>query len=134
MTDPATHFAKAPIWAVVGASNASHKYGNRIYLALRRAGYTVYAVNDKQAEIEGDRAYARLVDLPEAPTVVGMVIPPERALPVVCDAIEAGSRALWFQPGSESAEAASLARDNGLVVIQDCILVHLRRIEESGQD
>lgn len=132
MTDPAIHFASASTWAVVGASNARHKFGNRIYLALREAGYTVYPVNRLQDEIEGDRAYARLVDLPESPTVVDMVIPPERALPVVRDAIAAGVQAIWFQPGAESAEAAALARDHGLIVINDCILVHLRRMAREG--
>jgi len=132
MTDAAIRFASAPTWAVVGASNASQKFGNRIYLALREAGYTVYPVNPLHDEIEGDRAYARLVDLPEPPIVVDMVIPPKRALPVVQDAIAIGVEAIWFQPGAESEAAAALAREHGLTVINDCILVHLKRMAREG--
>ena len=29
------YYAEQPVWAVVGASNARHKYGNRIYRTLR---------------------------------------------------------------------------------------------------
>ncbi len=47
----ADHYAELPVWAVVGASNARHKYGNRIYRTLREAGYRVYAVNRHQAII-----------------------------------------------------------------------------------
>jgi predicted CoA-binding protein len=130
----AERYAREPVWAVVGASNHRRKFGNRIYRALRDAGYTVYAVNDHEREVEGDPAYARLGDLPRAPTVVDFVIPPEKALRVAEDAVAAGARCLWFQPGAESATAADLARHHGLAVVHDCILVRLVQMpdEPSG--
>jgi len=122
------YYAEQPVWAVVGASNARHKYGNRIYRTLREAGYRVYAVNRHQAIIEGDTAYARVTDLPEAPDVVNLVVPPDRALAVVQDAHAAGAKAVWFQPGAEDAAAAAWAAAHGMDVIHACILVaHNRR-------
>ena len=123
-SSPVERFARESVWAVVGASNHRRKFGNRIYRTLREAGYRVYPVNDHEAEVEGDTAYRRLTDLPESPTVVDFVIPPDRALRVAEDAIAAGARCLWFQPGAESAPAADLARHHGLVVVNDCILMH----------
>lgn len=124
----AAYYAEQPVWAVVGASNARHKYGNRIYRALREAGYRVYAVNRHEARIEGDPAYARVTDLPEAPDVANLVVPPEQALGVVQDAHAAGAKAIWFQPGAEDAAAETWARAHGMDVIHACILVaHNRR-------
>ncbi len=118
-------YVDQPIWAVVGASNDQAKYGNRIYLKLRESGYTVYPVNRRAPLIEGDTAYSKLTDLPEPPTVVNMVVPPTEAPLIVENAKAAGAQAIWFQPGAESTTAARWAQDNGLDVIEACILVQL---------
>jgi predicted CoA-binding protein len=124
-------YANEPVWAVVGASNDRSKYGNRIYRTLRRAGYRVYAVNPRETEIEGDKAYKQITELPEVPTVVDMVIPPRFALSTVQQAKEKGVKAIWFQPGAEDPEAIQWAKDNGLDVIESCILVH--HVQNPGQ-
>ncbi|MBP7962258.1 MAG: CoA-binding protein [Caldilineaceae bacterium] len=124
MADLIQFYAQEPVWAVVGASNDRRKYGNRIYRTLRSAGYTVYAINDHESQVEGDTAYARLADLPQIPTVVDMVIPPWNAQSVVEEAVTLGVKALWFQPGAENPAAIRWAKEQGLDVIEDCILVH----------
>ena len=118
-------YANEPVWAVVGASNNPRKFGNRIYRTLRTAGYTVYPVNSRESEVEGDTAYASLLDLPQPPTVVDMVVPPYLALEVVQQAKEAGAKAIWSQPGAEDSEAIRWAKANGLDVVEDCILVQV---------
>ena len=130
MPDNAMKYANEPVWAVVGASNERYKYGNRIYRTLRGAGYTVYAVNNREKEVEGDTAYARLSDLPQVPTVVDMVVPPAQAQGIVEEAKRVGATAIWFQPGSEDHRAIRWAKENGLDVIQDCILV--RHVQNPG--
>lgn len=124
MADLVQFYALQPVWAVVGASNDRRKYGNRIYRTLRSAGYTVYAVNHGESQVEGDTAYAKLADLPQIPAVVNMVIPPQHALPVVQEAASLGIKALWFQPGAENPAAIRWAKEQGMDVIEDCILVH----------
>src|SRR5687768_6306645 len=114
MDDLARKYAEEPLWAVVGASNERYKYGNRIYRTLRGAGYKVYAVNNRESQVEGDPAYARISDLPQVPTVVDMVVPPENAPGIVEEAKRAGVKAVWFQPGSENQQAIRWARQNGL--------------------
>ncbi len=121
-------YVQEPVWAVVGASNNRAKYGNRIYRTLRAAGYRVYALNKGERLIEGDTAYSSLLDLPEPPTVVNLVAPPREAHAVVQQAKAAGARAVWFQPGAENAAASHWAQENGLDVIESCILVHVARI------
>ena len=118
-------YVREPVWAVVGASNNRAKYGNRIYLKLRKSGYRVFPVNNREQLIEGDRAYSSLLDLPETPAVVNMVVPPQEASAVVEQAKAAGAQAIWFQPGAESVVAGQWALEHGLDVIEACILVQL---------
>ncbi len=118
-------YVEEPVWAVVGASNDRAKYGNRIYRKLKSAGYLVYPVNRREHTIEGNAAYATLLDLPEPPAVVNMVVPPQEAPSVVQQAKKVGAQAVWFQPGAESPDAIHWAREHGLDVIESCILVQL---------
>ncbi len=127
-TSPADRYASEPSWAVVGASNDPGKFGNRIYITLRSVGYRVRAVNVRESQVAGDEAFSSLVELPEVPTVVNLVVPPSVAPEVVRDAIAIGARAIWFQPGAENREAAALAREHGLEVIEDCILRRYRNL------
>ena len=125
MTSLVQRYVQEPVWAVVGASNDPAKYGNRIYLKLRTAGYRVYPVNRRERLIEGDAAYSSLLDLPEQPAVVNMVVPPQEAPAIVQQAKAAGAQAVWFQPGAENAAAIRWAQDHGMDVIESCILVQL---------
>ena len=126
----ASELAREPSWAVVGASAAPHKFGNRIFRALRESGYRVWGVNPRRPIVDGVATFASLSELPEVPTVVNFVIPPEATLAVVREAAELGVRAVWFQPGAESPEAIATARELGLEVVEDCILV--RRVRNPG--
>ncbi len=112
------------VWAVVGASNDRRKFGNRIYRDLRAAGYRVFPVNPNEETIEGDRAYARIQDLPAIPAVVDVVVPASVGFHVLKDALEAGSSYFWLQPGAESPELIASARDADIKLIFDrCAMV-----------
>lgn len=112
------------VWAVVGASNNRTKFGNRIYRDLKSAGYTVFPVNPTETEIEGDRAYKRLQDLPEKPVVVDMVVPARIGADIVDDAVKVGAEYFWLQPGAESDDLIAQASAAGLEVIHNrCAMV-----------
>lgn len=128
--DLAAELAREPCWAVVGASADPSKFGNRIFRALREAGYRVWGVNPHRPVLDGEATFASLSELPEVPTVVDLVIPPPRTREVVREAARLGVRAVWFQPGAEDAEAIAAARELGLEVVEDCILV--RRVRNPG--
>lgn len=119
------------VFAVVGASNDREKYGNIIYRDLKNAGLTVYPVNPNADEVEGDRAYPRLQDLPERPDVADIVIPPSAGMAVASDAAEAGATYFWLQPGAESPELIAHAASLGLKVIHNqCVMVARRRYRD----
>ena len=121
-------FLVAKTYAVAGASNRQHKYGNKVFRALLAADRETYPINPQQNEIEGHQAYPSIVDLPLVPEAVSIITPPEVTRRVVADAIAVGVKHIWMQPGAEDEQASESAREAGLNVIDDgsCILVFLR--------
>lgn len=123
-------FFSSQTYAVAGASNRRHKYGNKIFRALIAAGRVTYPLNPTQDEIEGHPAYSTIAEVPLVPEAISIITPPEVTRRIVADAIAAGVKHIWMQPGAEDGEASQLARFAGINVIDDgsCILVLLARI------
>jgi len=85
-------------------------------------------VNPKEKEILGEKAYARLEDVPEKVDIVDIFRRAEEVGPVVESAIGIGAKVVWMQLGIEEGAAAERARGKGLVVIEDaCLLVEDKR-------
>jgi predicted CoA-binding protein len=123
-------FVNRRVWAVVGASQDPAKYGNRIFHSLRNAGYTVYPVNPKGGELNGSAIYPTLVDLPQSPEVIDLVVPPPVTEEIVKEALELGLRRVWMQPGAESQKAIDYCHEHGIEVVHHaCAMVHKRRWE-----
>ncbi len=125
--DPLDHFLAAKSFAIAGASRDPDKYGNRILRALVASGRKVYPLNPNATQIEGIQAYDSIASLPEVPESLSIVTPPHATRLVVEQAIRAGVKNLWMQPGAEDFQASKQARESGLNVIDDgsCILVRL---------
>ena len=114
--------------ALIGASNDSSKFGNRIYRDLRAKGYHIIPINPKENEIEGDKAYASIDMMESLPDIVNFVVPPHIAIKVAQKAIDLGIKHLWFQPGSESDELEQLLRESHSIkyLINSCIMVETK--------
>ena len=127
--DDIRSFLAGDAFAVVGASNDRSKYGNRILLAYRAAGYTAYAVNPRGGIIEGEAAYPNLSAIAQPVHGVSIVVPPIATLGVVEEAAKLGIRYVWMQPGAESDEAIAAGQRLGFTVIADgaCVRVAMRR-------
>jgi predicted CoA-binding protein len=114
-----------PSVAVVGASSAPQKFGNKAVRAYLRQGWTVYPVNPNEKTIEGLAVYARLDDVPAPIDRVSMYVPPSIGITLL-DAIKAkGSTELFLNPGSESDELVERATALGLDPIQACSIVDI---------
>ena len=111
--------------AVVGASNARHKYGNIILKDLRTKGFTVLPVNPSETEVEGLACHPSVSDA-GALDIVDFVVPPDVSLEVVQSLDAAKYRVLWFQPGSFDARVLKAAASFELVVAGPCIMVEAR--------
>jgi acetate---CoA ligase (ADP-forming) len=82
--------------AVIGASTMPGKVGHDIFVNILRGGYqgTLYPVNPKAKSIASVRAYPTITDLPEAPDLAMIILPPNRALKAVEEAIAKGVKGL----------------------------------------
>ncbi len=118
---------KENIFAVVGVSRKTAKYGHQVYKDLKEAGYVVYPLNPNIDEVMGDRCYHSLSELPEKPDVVDTVIPPNVTEKTVEECRELGIERVWMQPGSESEHAIRFCEENNIKVVHDvCVMVKRR--------
>jgi len=120
--------------AVVGLSNRRFRPSYGVADYLKSAGYRIIPVNPNQQEVLGEKAYARLEDVPVPVDIVDIFRRPEFAPEIVESAIRIGARAVWMQEGVIHSEAAERARRAGLFVIQNtCILKeHVKRFKLSA--
>ncbi len=114
--------------ALVGASNATHKYGNIILKDLRSRGYEVLPVNSRGAVIDGMRGFRDVASIGAPVDIINVVVPPERALDVVHRTDPAHCDVIWFQPGSFDRRVVAAAEARfGTVIAGDCIMVVARQ-------
>lgn len=108
--------------AVTGVSRHPESHGaNVVYRRLRDRGYEVFAVNPNADEVEGDRAYDALADIPGGVDGVVIGTRPESAEATVRECADLGVTRVWMHrgpgAGSVSPEAAAWGRAHGITVI-----------------
>jgi predicted CoA-binding protein len=120
-------FLKAKAFGVAGASTDRHKYGNKVLRCYQQHGLTAIPVNPKEAEVEGAKSVASVLDLPAEVESISVITPPAVTEQVVEQAAAKGIKNIWMQPGAESPRAVAACREHGINVIADgsCILVVL---------
>jgi predicted CoA-binding protein len=115
--------------AVVGLSPKPDRPSHRIARRLKEWGYRVLPVRPAVTEVLGERAYARLADLPERPDLVDVFRSADEIGPIVDECIALGIPAIWIQEGIVNEPAARRACDAGMFVVMDrCISVDYRRL------
>ncbi len=111
--------------AVIGVSGSGKKFGATVYKELKQKGFQVHGVNPKGGEVDGDKLYASLNDIPQKPEGVIVVVPPKIAEDVVRQAGRLGVKNIWLQPGAESKPTIDFCQASGLNVIHgQCVLMH----------
>lgn len=121
--------AGARVIAVVGHSDKPHRTSYQIAQFLRRVGYRVYPVNPEVAEIDSEKCYAALKDIPEPIDIVNVFRRSEFLPGVVDEALATGAKAVWAQLGVYSGEAGRKADSAGLPIVMDaCIKVEYNRV------
>ena len=114
--------------AVVGLSSNPMRPSYGVAEYLKTAGYRIIPVNPNETEVLGEKAYARLEDIPEPVEIVDVFRRAEEVPAVAASAIRIGAKVLWMQLGIENPGAAEKARSAGLVVVENaCLLVEHKR-------
>ncbi len=120
--------------AIVGLSSKPSRPSHGVASYLKARGYRIIPVNPNESSVLGEKAYASLDDVPAPVEVVVIFRRPEHVLAIVERAIRKGAKVVWMQEGVIHEEAAQLARQAGLEVVQDrCILKeHAKRFVTEG--
>lgn len=107
--------------AVVGLSSKPNRDSFRVAQFLKDRGYRILPVNPRESSVLGEKAYAKLEDIPAEiqVDVVDVFRRPEETPDIAASAVKIGARALWLQLGIANEEAAAVAQAGGLDVVMD---------------
>ena len=113
--------------AIIGATDHPTKYGGIIYRDMKAKGFPVFAVNPYRTSVDGDPCWKSVLDLPEKPTIVVLVVPAKRGIGVIRDCAEAGIRNIWIQPGAFSMEMKDVLEEGDFDWLAEaCVMVRAR--------
>jgi hypothetical protein len=115
--------------AVVGVSDKRETGCNLAYRTFKKKGYTVFGVNPRITEFDGDPCFPDLAAVPETPDAVFILTRPAITEEIVRQCVDLGIKHVWMhclmgtKPGlaagmtSVSEEAVRICRENGIQVI-----------------
>lgn len=105
--------------AVVGLSPRPERPSYRVSRAMQGFGYRIVPVRPGVSDVLGEKAYARLSDIPEKVDLVDVFRAGDQIDPLVDECIALGIRRLWLQDGVINEAAAERARAAGITVVMD---------------
>ena len=105
--------------AVVGLSPNPARPSYRVSRAMQGFGYRIVPVRPAVAEVLGEKAYARLSDIPFEVDLVDVFRNPGDVGPIVDECIALGVKRLWLQDGVVNEEAAERACAAGITVVMN---------------
>lgn len=110
-------FETTRVIAVVGASDDVRKAAGAIPAYLASQGYRIIPVNPVRDTVLGVPAVRSLDDITEPVDVVDVFRPAGEGAEIARQAVRIGANVIWFQPGTQSAEASGIASAAGLTVV-----------------
>jgi predicted CoA-binding protein len=113
--------------AVIGASSDRRKFGNKALRAFREEGHRVIAINPNEPEVEGEKTYASVLDVPGPIDMATVYVPPEVGITLLDGFEKKRIGEIWINPGAESDELMAEARRRKLNVIEACSIVGIGR-------
>ena len=105
--------------AVVGLSPNVARPSYRVSRAMQGFGYRIVPVRPAVSEVLGEKAYARLSDIPFEVDLVDVFRNPDEVDAIVDDCIRLRLPAIWLQDGVINLAAAERARAAGMFVVMD---------------
>jgi uncharacterized protein len=111
--------------AVIGASSDRRKFGNKALRAFRDRGFSVIPINPKEAEVEGEKSYASVLDVPGAIDIATFYVAPAVGLTILDDVVKKGVAQAWFNPGADGPQVVERARALGLTTVVACSILRI---------
>jgi len=109
--------------AIIGASANRAKFGNKALRAFEKQGFRVVAINPNEREIEGHKAYASVVDVPEPIDMATVYVPGDVGVRVMDDLAKKGVPEVWLNPGADDDAVVERAKELGLKTVIACSII-----------
>jgi len=121
--------ARSRVIAVVGLSPNWYRPSYFAAKYMQEHGYRAIPVNPNATGILGETCYPTLAAIPGAVDIVDCFRQPEEMPALAREAVAKGAKVLWMQLGIRSEEAARIASEAGLDVVQNrCVKIEHARI------
>lgn len=115
---------KKNLYAVIGVSNNTEKYGYRVFKDLLDAGYKVIPINPTEQEILWEKIFHTLSESKEKIDVAVFVTQPIVTEKVLEEVKKLWIKNVWLQPGAQSDAAIEFCKKNHIECIHDaCIMI-----------
>ena len=124
MEDVIEKFIKSKKIGLVGVSRSREKWGNMLFRALKKKGYTVYPINPNAKEIMAEKCYPNVAGLPKDVESIILSVPDNVTDQIVKECSEAGIKRVWMHKGagsigSQTKEALKYCKEKGIEVVYD---------------
>ncbi len=117
-------------WAVIGVTEDKEKYGYKIYKKLKDINKEVFGVSVKYNNIDGDKMYKSLTEIPCKPDIAVFVVNPKIGQNYVKECKDLGINTIWLQPGTVDTDLLTLAKSYEINPIEGCVLVVSNYIDD----
>ena len=109
--------------AVIGASTDRRKFGNKALRAFTQAGYRTIPITPNHDQVEGQPAYATVLEVPDTIDMATVYVPPDVGETLLEGIAQKGIAEVWFNPGAATPRLISRARALGIHTIEACSIV-----------
>ncbi len=109
--------------AVIGASADRRKFGNKAVRAFRHQGFTVVPIHPTATQIEGERAYPSVLDVPDHIDLASLYLPSSIGESVLEEIARKGIPEVWLNPGADSPAVVARARALNLRPVVTCSII-----------
>jgi predicted CoA-binding protein len=109
--------------AVIGASSNRDKFGNKALRAFQARGYTVIPINPTEAEVEGHKTYASVLDVPAPIDLATFYVPPQVGVRVMDEVARKRIPEVWLNPGADDLQVVTRAHELGLKTVRQCSII-----------
>ena len=112
--------------AVLGASDKPDRYSNMALKLLMEYGHEVYPIHPVKKTILGLNVYKSIDDIKDNIDTLTIYLNPRAVEAEIKKILNLSPGRVIFNPGTESGEAISVLKDNGITVVEGCTLVMLK--------
>jgi uncharacterized protein len=115
--------------AIAGVSREKNKFGNKVYMEMKKKNRKVYPINPNIDAIDGDKTFPDVLSLPGSVSALIILTKRSRTEALVKEAISKKIQNIWIQQQSETKEAIEAAEKAGINLITgECIFMFMEPV------